>query len=269
MSPANSRALNVPGVGEVEVTVDDRGEGQPFLLLHGGAGPQSMAPFAALLAGHDQNRVLAPTHPGFGGTPRPDGLHSIAGLAATYVALLDALELDDVTVIGNSIGDWITAEMALLGSPRISGIVLVDAVGIEAAGHPVADVSTLSLPEIMALSFHDPAPFRVDPSTMSDAQKAGMAANAVALSAYTAGTMADPTLLERLSGVGIPTLVLWGASDQIADPEYGRAYAAAIHWARFQVLPATGHMPQLETPDLLLQAIWDSGETPYQGTYTT
>ncbi len=268
MSTANSQTLNVPAVGEVEVTVDDRGEGQAFLLLHGGAGPQSMAPFAAILAERDQNRVLVPTHPGFGGTPRPDGLRSIAGLAATYVALLDALELDDVTVIGNSIGGWITSEMALLGSPRISGIVLVDAVGIEVPDHSVADVSTLSLPEIMALSFHDPAPFRVDPSTLSDAQKAGMAANAVALSVY-AGTMADPTLLERLSGVGIPTLVLWGASDQIADPEYGRAYAAAIHWARFQILPATGHMPQLETPDLLLRAIWDSGETPYHGTYTT
>jgi len=209
------------------------------------------------------------THPGFGGTLRPDSLQTIAGLAATYVALLDALELDDVTVIGKSIGGWITSDMALLDSPRISGIVLVDAVGIEVAGHPVADVSTLSLPEIMALSFHDPAPFRVDPSSMSDAQRAGMAANAVALSVYTAGAMADPTLLERVSGVGIPTLVPWGESDQIADPEYGRAYAGAIHWARFQILPSTGHMPQLETPDLPLRAIWDSGETPYQGTCTT
>jgi pimeloyl-ACP methyl ester carboxylesterase len=258
LSPATAQALSVPGVGEVEVTVDDRGEGQPFLLLHGGAGPQSMAPFAALLVEHDHNRVLAPTHPGFGGTPRPEGLHTIAGLAVTYVALLDALQLDDVTVIGNSIGGWIAAEMALLGSPRVSGIVLVDAVGIDVAGHPVADVSSLSLPDIMALSFHDPAPFRVDPSSMSDAQKAGTAANAVALGVYTGGTMSDPTLLERLRGVGIPTLVLWGESDQIADPEYGREYAAAIHRARFQILPSTGHMPQLETPDLLLRAIWPS-----------
>jgi pimeloyl-ACP methyl ester carboxylesterase len=269
MSPAKPRLVDVPGVGEVEVTVDERGEGQPFLLLHGGAGPQSMAPFAALLADHAQNRVLAPVHPGFGGTPRPGSLDTMAGLAATYIALLDALKLEDVTVIGNSIGGWITAEMALLSSPRVSGIVLVDAVGIEVDAHPVADVSTLALPEIMALSFHDPAPFRVDPSTMSDAQKAAMAANALALGVYSAGTMADPSLLERLRGVAIPTLVLWGESDQIADPEYGRAYAAAIHWARFQILPRTGHMPQLETPDLLLRAIWDSGETPYQGTYTT
>jgi pimeloyl-ACP methyl ester carboxylesterase len=262
MSPTISRVLDVPGVGEVEVTVDDRGEGQSFLLLHGGAGPQSIAPFAALLAEDAQNRVLTPVHPGFGGTLRPEGLDSMSGLARSYLALLDSLDLEDVTVIGNSIGGWITAEMALLNSPRISGIVLVDAVGIEVDGHPVADVSTLTLPQIMALSFHDPAPFRVDPATMTDTQKAALAANAVALGVYSAGTMADPTLLKRLHNVAIPTLVLWGESDQIADLEYGRAYAAAIHRARFQVLPATGHMPQLETPELLLKAIWDSGETP-------
>jgi pimeloyl-ACP methyl ester carboxylesterase len=199
--------------------------------------------------------VLAPTHPGFGGTPRPAALRSIAGLADLYRTLLDDLELEDVTVIGNSIGGWITAELALLDSPRVSGIVLVDAVGIEVQGHPVADVSALSVPEIMALSFHDPRPFLVDPSTLTDAQKAGIAANAAALQLYTAGTMADPTLPDRLRSIAIPTLVLWGESDQIVDPDYGRAYAGAIHSARFQVLPATGHMPQLETPQLLLETI--------------
>ena len=66
--------------------------------------------------------------------------------------------------------------------------------------------------------------------------------------------MADPTLLGRLSGIATPTLVLWGDSDQIVDPVYGRAYAAAIDGARFEVLPATGHMPQMENPDLVVQA---------------
>ncbi len=41
------------------------------------------------------------------------------------------------------------------------------------------------------------------------------------------------------------------------DPDYGRAYAAAIPGARFQLLPATGHVPQIETPEQLLRAIQD------------
>jgi pimeloyl-ACP methyl ester carboxylesterase len=175
--------------------------------------------------------------------------------------LLDDLGHEDVTVIGNSVGGWIAAEMALLGSPRVSGVVLLDAVGIEVEDHAVADVSGLSVPEIQALSFHDPTPFRVDPATIPDTLRAIMAANGVALAVYAGSpAMADPALLGRLRSIAIPTLVLWGESDQIVQPAYGQAYAAAIHLARFEVLPGTGHMPQMETPHLVLQTIWDWGK---------
>jgi pimeloyl-ACP methyl ester carboxylesterase len=83
-----------------------------------------------------------------------------------------------------------------------------------------------------------------------------MAANGAALAIYAGSpAMADPTLLGRLSGIAVPALVLWGESDQIVEPGYGQAYAAAIDGARFEVLPATGHLPQMETPDLVLQRI--------------
>lgn len=75
--------------------------------------------------------------------------------------------------------------------------------------------------------------------------------------------MADPTLVERLASLEIPTLVLWGDSDGIVDADYGRAYAAAIPMARFQLLPDTGHSPQLETPDQVIHAIWDSTDTDF------
>lgn len=59
-----------------------------------------MRGFADLLAERTHSRVLVPTHPGFGGTPRPAGLASTRGLAAAYIALLDELDFTDVTVIG-------------------------------------------------------------------------------------------------------------------------------------------------------------------------
>jgi pimeloyl-ACP methyl ester carboxylesterase len=158
--------VTIAGAGPVEVSVTDYGSGRPFLLLHGGAGPQSVTGFAELLASPDGVRVLTPIHPGFGGTPRPETLDTIPGLAALYNALLDQLELDDVTVVGNSVGGWITAEVALRRSPRVSGIVLLDAVGIEVPGHPVADFFSLSMDQVFELSFHNPAPFRFDPSTL-------------------------------------------------------------------------------------------------------
>src|ERR1700761_6329082 len=97
----------------------EAGSGRPVLLLHGGAGPQSVTGFADLLAERGHVHVIAPTRPGFSGTPRPESLTTVRGLAELYAGLLDDLDLTDVTVIGNSVGGWITAELALLGSRRI------------------------------------------------------------------------------------------------------------------------------------------------------
>jgi pimeloyl-ACP methyl ester carboxylesterase len=253
--------LKLDGVGPVDVTVDEQGEGRPFLLLHGGGGPGTVAGFAALLAGSRPARVITPTHPGFGGTPRPEALHTVAGLAELYVALLDHLGSDDVTVVGNSIGGWIAAEMALLASPRVSGIIVVNGTGVQVPGHPIADFFSLTMDQVTQLSYHDPDRFRIDPATLPPAAQAGMAGNRATLAVYTSTGMSDPTLAGRLSAVETPTQVLWGDSDQIVDPDYGRAFAAAIPGARFQLLTDTGHMPQVETPDQTLQAIWDFAGT--------
>jgi pimeloyl-ACP methyl ester carboxylesterase len=136
--PTTTHTIMLAPIGDVDVTVAESGAGQPILLLHGGGGPQTVLGFAQALADDPRTyaRVLSPTHPGFDGTSRPDVLESIGGLAALYVALLESLDLHDVIVVGNSIGGWITAEMALLGSDRVSRYVLVDAVGIEVAAHP-------------------------------------------------------------------------------------------------------------------------------------
>ena len=75
--------------------------------------------------------------------------------------------------------------------------------------------------------------------------------------------MCDPTLAGRLARLKLPTLVLWGDSDQIADPDYGRAYADAIPHARFQLIKDTGHLPQLETPQQLMNAIWSSADNDF------
>ncbi|HEX3492048.1 MAG TPA: alpha/beta hydrolase, partial [Streptosporangiaceae bacterium] len=217
----------------------DRDRAQPFLLLHGGAGPASVAGFGDLLAARKRTRVITPTHPGFDGTPRPGTLAGIADLARLYAALLDRLDVRDVTVIGNSIGGWIAAELALLGSPRVSGAILVNAVGIEVEEHPVTDISGLSPQQIMALSFHDPGRFAPDPGAPGPTPEM-VQANMTALAAYGGQSMTDPTLAGRLGELDLPVLVIWGESDQIVTPDYGRAYARAMPMATFTLMPGAG-----------------------------
>jgi len=120
--------------------------------------------------------------------------------------------------------------VALIGSPRVSGAVLIDAVGIQVPGHPVADFFSLSMDEVFTLSFHDPDRFRFDPTTLPPAAQAIAAGNRAALTIYAGTAMSDPTLRERLTALEMAILVLWGGSDRIVDTEYGRAYATRSRW---------------------------------------
>lgn len=251
-----TKTVAIDDIGPVEISLDDAGEGKCYLLLHGGGGPDTMTGFGERFAESYPARVLVPTHPGFAATTRPKKLDTIRRLAALYVALLDELDVSDVTVIGNSIGGWITVEMALMESPPVGSIVLIDAVGIDVPDQPVADFFTLGYDEFLERAFSNPDPFRMDPTSLPPAAQAAVAANRSALATYTGGNMNDPTLAERIRGLKIPTLVLWGDSDRIASPDYGRAYANSILMARFRVLTDVGHLPQVEKPDAVLQAVW-------------
>ncbi|MFC6937098.1 alpha/beta fold hydrolase [Actinomadura yumaensis] len=127
---------SVPVRPGLDLDVREAGRGSPVLLLHGGPGPAGVAPLADHLAA--THTVVAPTHPGWDGTARPDDLDSVPGLAAAYLDLLDHLDLTGVTVIGTSFGGWVATQTALDDRQgRISRLVLMDAIGPAVPGHPV------------------------------------------------------------------------------------------------------------------------------------
>lgn len=249
-SPRSTRSTTVT-VNGVDFAVADRDRTRPFLLLHGGGGVATMAGFADLLTERTRSRVLLPTHPGFGGTTRPASLNTTKGLAAAYLALLEVLDLSDVTVIGNSFGGWIAAEMALLNSLRVSGVVIVDGIGLVVEDHPMTSVAGLAPADLAKLSFHDPS--KAPPPPAGGAT--GPSPDVQALAAYAGPAMGDPTLARRLKDVQLPVHIIWGDSDGIVDLDYGRAYAKAFPISTFTILSRSGHLPQIETPEELLEAI--------------
>jgi pimeloyl-ACP methyl ester carboxylesterase len=252
--------LNVQGIGPVPVSYTDSGAGQPVLLLHGGAGSFSVAGFATLMSAADY-RVIVPAHPGFDGTPRPTELSSIAGVAAGYAELLRELDLTDVCVIGNSIGGWIAAELALAESAvadsRISSVILVDAAGLRLDSAPVPDFFSLTPDQVAELSYFNPDRFRINPAALSPERAATMAANRAALLEYAGSAMADPGLRDRLTAIATPVLVIWGTADRMIPVEHGQAYADGIPGAQLRLITHAGHLPQLETPDELLTVVRD------------
>lgn len=226
----------------------EQGHGAPVLVLHGGGGPSTVAGLATHLS--STGLVLTPTHPGWNGTSRPTSISSVVDLADLYLRELEQRDLSNVKVIGSSMGGWIAAEMALRDAQRrIDRVVLINSVGVEVPGQPVVNFFSLTPRQIAEHSYHDPDRFFVDPLSLPPERRASTQGNIATLRVLAGTRMADPDLLGRLSAVMVPALVIWGESDRIATPAYGRAMAQAFGNARFALVDRAGHLPHIEQPE--------------------
>ncbi|MFD8097710.1 alpha/beta fold hydrolase [Streptomyces malaysiensis] len=240
---------------DLDLTLSEAGTGRPVLVLHGGGGPATVAGIASHLS--RTAHTLTPVHPGWEGTPRPDWLTGVDDLAMAYLHLLHDRGLRNVLVIGSSLGGWIAAEMAVRDTAGvISGLVMIDAVGVHIADEPITDFFALDARGVAKHSWHDPDRYYVDPAAIPADQLAIRQAN-MATMRVLAGEpyMHDAKLLRRLSRVDAPALLLWGESDRVVTPAYGAAYAAAFANAHLEVVPEAGHLPHIEQPEATLALI--------------
>jgi len=238
-------------VNGVRVEVVEKGRGRPLLFLHPGIGLDPNAPVLDKLAAHA--RVIAPSHPGFGGSEQPKAFTTVDDLAYFYLDLLDELDLKDTVVVGVSLGAWIAAAIAVKSTARLSQLVLANAVGIKVSSREtrdIVDIFAITEPELNKLAYFDPALGARDYSAMDEADVRVVARNREASARYGwSPYMHDPKLKGRLHRIRIPTLVLWGPADRILSEDYARAYCAAIPGARFETIERAGHYPHIEQPD--------------------
>jgi pimeloyl-ACP methyl ester carboxylesterase len=241
----------------IELEVLRGGAGPPVFLLHGMAPLDPAAPVVDLLAAHAE--IIAPSHPGFGRSPRPADFDTIYDLVHLYRDVLDHLPHETVTLLGLSFGGWLAAEIAALGHPRVDALVLVDAVGIKVGDRETPDILDVfnTAPSIVRdRTWHDPARWAPDHDAMPDETLVAHARNRDALCLYAWDPyMYNPPLARWLGRIAVPTLVLWGASDRIVTPAYGRAYSALIPGARFELIDAAGHHPHIEQPEAFVERV--------------
>jgi pimeloyl-ACP methyl ester carboxylesterase len=244
-------------VNGIELEVLRRGAGSPVLLLHGMDTVHSQASFLDLLGGDAE--IIAPSSPGFGNTQRPADFDTMYDLVHLYLAVLDDLPYDKVALLGLSFGGWLAAEVAVASCHRLSKLVLVDPVGIKVSGREtpdILDVFNRSPDEVRRSSWHNPERFAPDFNAMSDEALVVYARNREALCLYAWHPyMYNPQLPRWLSRIKVPTLVLWGASDRIVTPNYGRGYSSLIPGSRLELIEQAGHHPEIEQPDSFVERV--------------
>lgn len=247
---------------------EDAGRGPPVVLVHGWS--LSSAVFAdeiALLA--RSHRVVAPDLRGHGRSASgpPFGLAELAG---DLEALLAALGLEDVALVGWSLG----AQVALAALPQLRGRVRRLAL-VSATPRFVADdgwphgLPARSVEVLAARVRRDPARAvarffdglfvdgELDPPARAAATALRDAIPVPDAGAALAGldVLAREDLRPRLGAVDVPTLVVHGELDPICPAGAGRALAAAIPGARLHALPGAGHAPFLSRPAAVRAAL--------------
>ncbi len=250
-----------------ELEILRRGSGRPILVVHGVNPVSPRAPFLDRLAEH--GAVVAPSHPGFGASAMPPDFETIYDLVNLYQDVIDDLPGDDVTMIGLGFGGWIAAEVAVTRPSKLRRLVLADPVGIKIGGREDRDIVhffNTRPDELTRRAWHDPSRIpegcyglgwqsTID-DRMTDAEMVSLARNWDSLCLYSwTPHMYNPRLNPWLRRIDVPTLVLWGESDGIVTPDYGRAYAGLIPGARFETIAQAGHHPELEQPGAFVDRV--------------
>ena len=199
--------------------------------------------------------------PGHGLSDLPPDPTTIARLADTILATLDAERIDRAVVAGLSLGGQIGLRMALDAPERVAAFVGMDTgakLGTEEDwNHRISttlrDGMEAAAPEIFARWFHpdfasrEPATAHGIRTLLARTPATGYAACCRALR--------DEDLRPRLHEVAAPSLVLCGDSDRSTPPHEVRAFAAAVPGARFQEIAGAGHQICVERPEAVADAI--------------
>jgi pimeloyl-ACP methyl ester carboxylesterase len=238
--------------GAFNTEVWEDGSGDSLLYLHGEGRP-SWAPYLDALA--QKHRVIAPLHPGYGESSGTEHLQDLPDLVYYYLDFLDQTGLRGLPLVGHGLGGMIAAELAAVQPDRFTGLVLIAPMGLWLQDDPVKDFFAMPPAVLAASLYHD----QNSPAARAAAEVPAEGDEMIEYHVERAKSMATAAkylwpipnrgLAKRAHRISAPTLIVWGASDQIASPRYAEAFREKIAGAQVEIVQEAGHLPQVEQPD--------------------
>lgn len=258
------------------------GDGPPVLFVHGlGGAWQNWLENLPRVA--EERRALALDLPGFGRSEMPSREISISGYGRCVDEFCDQLGLDEVVLVGNSMGGFVAAEAAIQFPERVERLALVSAAGISIGnlmrrpaqtwGRVAAILGSygaansraaVTRPVIRHLSLgfvmRHPTRLRAD-LCWEQVHASGTPGFRDALDA-----LLDYDVRDRLGDIAVPTLIVWGEEDMLVPVRDADEFERLIPNARKILMKDTGHVPMLERPtkfnDCLMQFLAEPREAP-------
>jgi pimeloyl-ACP methyl ester carboxylesterase len=250
------------------MNIVDIGEGPIVMFVHGLSGCwqnwlENIPHFAR------DHRVIAVDLPGFGESEMPAEDISISGYADTLDTLLDMLEIDSVRLVGNSMGGFIGAELAIRYPARVERLVLAAAAGLsvefirtqrkEGLRHRAENIAFFNIgwlasrsPTVarrrrlrsalllLVAAHPDRLPPPLTYEQVKGSGKPGFSDALDALCSY--------PIRKRLGEIECPTLIVWGDKDRLVPLKDAAVFEELISDARKVIYTDTGHLTMLERP---------------------
>ncbi len=251
--------------GRTVVYLDTGGDRTALVLLHGiGASKDHWPRLARRLK--DRFRLVIPDLPGFGESDRA-GDFSMTAQAEAVVTFADALGLGRFHLAGSSMGGRIAAEVAHRHPDRLQSLWLLNPAGaagerpsemieglLEGEGVPLFSRTADEYAASVAFSMSQPPPIPRPAYRVLAAESAeDYDFNHHVFRRMAEELAAGPTTEALLDGVGVPTLVTWGAEDRVLHPSGAASIAAGMPRAHVRMMQGIGHLPILEDPETTAQ----------------
>lgn len=225
------------------------GSGPTVVMLHHSTGNVGWAPIHELLSQH--SRILAFDMPGYGQSERPEWAREPRDLAIQLLQALDAMDVSDVTLVGAGLGGFIAAEMATMNRSRLSSLVLIGAAGLQPREGEIVDQMLVDYEEYTKAGFSDDAAFEkvYGAEAAPDVKQLWDFSREMTARITWKPYMFNRRMAPLLSGIDIPTLIIWGEKDAIVPIDVAHQYRDAIPGAKLEVVGGAGHLVEFEQPE--------------------
>lgn len=269
--------------GRLQVLDQGDPKGSPIVLLHCATCSMDWWDRLAPLLGQD-HRVIRIDLLGMGGSDKPGSGYSITDQASAVAEALAKLHVVGATVVGHSLGGSVATELAEQSPSLASRIVIIDqspedgfeheSLGEHLSMAPVIGQAIARLIQIAPKSLirdqYDQA-FAPGYDISSGFDNPDQPADDLRAMTYTAlkdtvnaeQDYVDQSPLDRrLAATHLPLLVIFGAEDQIYDPQAAIERYRQVPGAQTHLVPGAGHSPNVEKPDLVAPLILAFAKPP-------
>lgn len=245
----------------------EAGAGWPVVLLH--AFPLSADMWRPQLERAANGwRLIAPDLPGFGpAAVAPAGPGTMDAMAEAVDNVLDALEVEEATIGGLSMGGYVTFALFRRSPGRFTGMVLADTKAT--ADTPEGRDARRKMIDLVQREGPSAVADQMLPKLLGDTSRRERRALAATvrgliepnrpegIAAAIEAMIGRPESTELLASIPCPVLVIVGSEDTLTPPSDAEAMQQRLARSRLVILPAAGHLSNLETPDAFSQALAD------------